>query len=86
MCTFLPLQMSQPSPDRDGWDLVQEIRAGEQRLGELDRELKDALYSAQLQEYRLLVVKTRLRAIEKEIQITQARLIAKQSMLKALPR
>lgn len=71
---------------RDGYDLVQEIDVLQQRLGDLDKEQQDALVSLRDARYIWLVADTKLKAIKGEVDITKARLIALQSMLKALPK
>lgn len=73
-------------PTHDEFDLVQEIREAEQRLGELDHELKDALAIYRDAKYQLLIAETKRSSIRAEIEITKARIMAKQSMLRAMPR
>lgn len=73
-------------PDRDGADLVAEIDGLQLRLKELDREQQESLIELRDARYNWLIADTKLKAVKSEVDVSKARLIALQSMLKAVPR
>ena len=71
---------------RDGFDLVTEIDQLQRRLEELDKEQQEVLIGLRDAKYHWLVADTKVRAVHGEVDIAKARLIALQSMLKAIPK
>lgn len=73
-------------PDRDAFDLVNEIDADQRRLGELNGELQAAMRLKVEARVKLVEADAGVSAARAEIDILKARLMAKMSLLRALPR
>jgi peroxiredoxin len=72
--------------ETDALDFVEQINALQAELVGLNAEQQAALIAYRDGRYQTLVAEAKLKAVRATIDITKARLIALQAMLKAVPR
>lgn len=72
--------------EADGWELAQEIREMEQRLGPLSEDLKSAMILKTEARVKLVEADAAVGSCKAEIDIVKTRIMAKQSLLRALPK
>lgn len=73
-------------PDRDSFDLVQEIDVLQKRLGTLDGEWQEAIQQYRDARVNLVVADAAVKACKAELDIKKNRLMSLMSMLRALPK
>jgi len=73
-------------PSRDGFDLVQDIDVLQRRLIRLEREFQEAIRAYRDARVTLVSADAGVKACKAEIDIIKTRIMAMQSMLRAIPR
>jgi hypothetical protein len=77
---------SREQVETDAFDLVQEINTLQKHLADLLEEFKAANIAYRDGRYQTLVAQAKVSAIRADLDITKARMMGLQSMLKAIPR